>query len=653
MTPEEMQEVHDAVYDKARREYEALTPAREKMERAIKAATKEYEKEEKKYREIAANNHALSEFVQPAPVQEPKPAKKSKQNRCKEQNNAGGCMIRESCEKRTVEDRAAVGCTVPVAEKPVKKQRKVRANVEPCRGTACLECLKQDECEDHDPHAGCAREAEKPEPEDPVPVSPPEQEPVCTPSGAKKNKKVAEEKPAEKNLCDSCCHTSGRGTIYETCPKWAWVNTQPRHPTQSPARVIAEDTEKNGCDHWRIGAITCCTRCGHRDHTELLKPSCPSAPKDGMLSGEQVRKIFMDVRKFGCSGWIPVEEPAATLKDPICYCTPCKIWATCTAKPEGSECKAHRILGEDDPNRCEHGNCTWAGICPHHKPHEFCQQEAAKDYAKTCEDDIDDWSCKETCQAFPFCERAQKCIACDIFKECELKNPGPDCHQKNEAPVTEKKGGCTNCGHHKTKKSFKESCTRLKDLMFKGGEYSAARLMAEVEADGCLGWIPREITKKKPRSKADTPHFCNLCSIRKTCTAKPMTDECTELGGPSGPEKPAKEKRWKKTVEISIKPVDDTMPVLVEIGMKYLTSYNIHSGDFIACAGGSETTKEGVVASILHSLNAWQKEKKLKIPISEMDVTLVDITGDFTIKDFFEPTGKLKKSPSKKEDIQP
>lgn len=99
------------------------------------------------------------------------------------------------------------------------------------------------------------------------------------------------------------------------------------------------------------------------------------------------------------------EEPPAASKEPLCYCTPCKTWATCTAKPESKECQEHRKLQEE-----------------------------------------------------------------------------PE----------EEKGGCTNCGHHKTKKTFKESCTRLNDLLWKGGEYSAARLMAEVAADGCLGWIPKE-----------------------------------------------------------------------------------------------------------------------------------------------------------------
>ncbi|PKG31347.1 MAG: hypothetical protein CW742_13880 [Methanoregula sp.] len=126
-----------------------------------------------------------------------------------------------------------------------------------------------------------------------------------------------------------------------------------------------------------------------------------------------------------------VEPPEQKKTEPLCYCTPCKTWATCTAKPESKECQAHRKLKEDIPE-----------------------------------------------------------------------------------------GGCTNCGHHKIKKTFKESCTRLNDLLFKGGQYSATRLMAEVAAEGCLGWIPKnedpekvpdpaeedeDAPKKKP--ERDTPEW--------------------------------------------------------------------------------------------------------------------------------------------------
>ncbi len=50
MEPEDIQSARDRVLDEMRREYEALTPAREKMEKTIAAAKAEYETALKKYR---------------------------------------------------------------------------------------------------------------------------------------------------------------------------------------------------------------------------------------------------------------------------------------------------------------------------------------------------------------------------------------------------------------------------------------------------------------------------------------------------------------------------------------------------------------------------------------------------------------------------
>jgi len=68
---------------------------------------------------------------------------------------------------------------------------------------------------------------------------------------------------------------------------------------------------------------------------------------------------------------------------------------------------------------------------------------------------------------------------------------------------------CTNCGHHRGRKSFEETCPRLPDLMFKGGEYSASRLMAETAMDGCPHRIPKPEkpapVKKKSKKESKIP----------------------------------------------------------------------------------------------------------------------------------------------------
>jgi len=51
MRPEEIDAVHIRVTEVMRREYESLTPAREKMEKTVAAAKKEYALAERKYKE--------------------------------------------------------------------------------------------------------------------------------------------------------------------------------------------------------------------------------------------------------------------------------------------------------------------------------------------------------------------------------------------------------------------------------------------------------------------------------------------------------------------------------------------------------------------------------------------------------------------------
>ncbi len=77
---------------------------------------------------------------------------------CKELNDVGGCMVGESCNRKTEEARLVKGCRVPVS-KPVKKPRKEKAPAKPpqdpealspCTGPqvegACEKCGDADSC---------------------------------------------------------------------------------------------------------------------------------------------------------------------------------------------------------------------------------------------------------------------------------------------------------------------------------------------------------------------------------------------------------------------------------------------------------------------------------------------------------------------------
>lgn len=56
---------------------------------------------------------------------------------------------------------------------------------------------------------------------------------------------------------------------------------------------------------------------------------------------------------------------------------------------------------------------------------------------------------------------------------------------------------CLICGHHRGRKSFKESCPRVNDLLFRGGDYSAAQIMEETERNGCPHAIPYQGNVKR------------------------------------------------------------------------------------------------------------------------------------------------------------
>ena len=520
MTPEEL------------REHEAMTTAREKMERAIKEAEKAYEKELKKYRETAANNHSLSTFVQPdaqpvAAIPALKPEKKSKVRRCEDQNDAGGCMIRESCGKKTAEDRATVGCTVPVKEKPAKKARKAKKEpvelVEPTSPpeqprpvelhAACLDCDDLNTCESHDPHAGCAGEAKK-----------------------------------------------------------------------------------------------------------------------------------------------SAEEPAATLKDPICYCTPCKTWATCTAKPESEECKAHRKLQEEPEEK--KGGCT---NCGHFKGRKSFKESCTRlkdlmfkggEYsAARLMAEVEDGGClgwtEQPEKPAKKTEPVHQCSACK--KMCNNAFiPGKLCDPTKKKSVI-KIGKdlqycetlCANCGNHLGK--FLETCPRYGDLKTQGGKHTERGLMEEVQRDGCTHKIPKIIRENSPKVCAHDGACGDEARIKKQQETAEVTGFPTEnlCCGDCPEEKKKKKPRTKKHhYTICISPVTADQPQLVEMGRKY----NLWCTGPECGNSGSEETREHVIKSALHAFNNWQESpnKNKGEPITEKDVLFEDTTGEFNMSDFFDADGKLK-----------
>lgn len=95
-------------------------------------------------------------------------------------------------------------------------------------------------------------------------------------------------------------------------------------------------------------------------------------------------------------------------------------------------------------------------------------------------------------------EISKVCVECEAVDRCDILDPHGGCREEiPETPV--EPDGCLICGHFKGRKTFLESCPRHNDLMFKGGQYSASRLMAETAIEGCSGMIPK--TEKKSASR--------------------------------------------------------------------------------------------------------------------------------------------------------
>jgi len=82
-------------------------------------------------------------------------------------------------------------------------------------------------------------------------------------------------------------------------------------------------------------------------------------------------------------------------------------------------------------------------------------------------------------------------------------------------------GSCGTCGHHKGRKTFHETCPRLGELLFKGGDKSAKVLMEETARTKCEAWI----------SKADKIPNITWCSTIRNCPSLDWEGGiCTKTG---------------------------------------------------------------------------------------------------------------------------
>jgi hypothetical protein len=121
------------------------------------------------------------------------------------------------------------------------------------------------------------------------------------------------------------------------------------------------------------------------------------------------------------------------------------------------------------------------------------------------------------------------CLDCEGRDECETHDPRAGCledlNDKN-LPDSDQSHPyvqhcCGTCGHHKGRKTFHESCPRLGELLFKGGEKSAKVLMEETQREICKHWIEKwdEQNENPPCKEFDrcTPADRDRCeNILKT-----------------------------------------------------------------------------------------------------------------------------------------
>ena len=51
---------------------------------------------------------------------------------------------------------------------------------------------------------------------------------------------------------------------------------------------------------------------------------------------------------------------------------------------------------------------------------------------------------------------------------------------------------CGSCGHKGLRKWFKETCPRVDELLFRGGNKSATQIIEDTKANGCLHYCSKQ-----------------------------------------------------------------------------------------------------------------------------------------------------------------
>ena len=150
-------------------------------------------------------------------------------------------------------------------------------------------------------------------------------------------------------------------------------------------------------------------------------------------------------------------------------------------------------------------------------PHREVIQEAGTRQKQLTEFDADIGPCKDCSIECPSetdgCEEFQDfvekedgpevpgtCDGCEGWATCSSKDPHAGCLTE-VLPVKKIRKCCPTCSHHKTRKTFEETCPRLPDLMFKGGKLSANDLMLETSLKDCEHWIPKPEKRAKKKKE--------------------------------------------------------------------------------------------------------------------------------------------------------
>jgi hypothetical protein len=179
-------------------------------------------------------------------------------------------------------------------------------------------------------------------------------------------------------------------------------------------------------------------------------------------------------------------------------------------------------------------DCEAVDRCMRHDPHANCLQEFL-DFEKVMEEARAEkeekipsiaWCQHRSCQEFDH----TSFICITTGKKIEEMTYCPTQHLVDEdrkrkaaiSPLIVR--WCGNCGHHKARKTFHESCPRVPDLMFKGGKLSADQLMNETACEKkCEHWFPKEDKgKEKPEEKVITCYYSgkDLSPSLGTCPVK-------------------------------------------------------------------------------------------------------------------------------------